>query len=85
MSTPTEIRLRAELRSARQQVAALEDRRLALQEANEGAYRAAYDATGGPRFDKLRPFGRLTKDCFTDPGKRSAIRMLQDRMERSDG
>ncbi|MFD3741105.1 hypothetical protein [Streptomyces sp. NPDC058629] len=83
--TPLEIRLRAELRSAREQVAALEDRRLALQEANEGAYRAAYDATGGARFDKLRPFGRLTEACFKDPGKRSAIRMLRDRMEPSDG
>lgn len=77
MSTPTEIRLRTELRQAREQAAALEERRLALQEANEGAYRAAYDASGGARFDKLRPFGRLTERCFPDPAKRAAFRMLQ--------
>jgi hypothetical protein len=75
--TPTELRLRVELRTARAQAAALEERRLALQEANEGAYRAAYDASGGARFDKLRPFGRLTERCFSDPAKRAAFRMLQ--------
>lgn len=79
MSTPTELRLRVELRAARAQAAALDERRLALQEENEAAYRAAYDASGGPRFDKLRPFGRLTERCFSDPAKRSAFRMLQQR------
>ncbi|MEU9495472.1 hypothetical protein AB0D73_27340 [Streptomyces sp. NPDC048215] len=79
MSTPTELRLRPELRQARELTAALEERRLALQEANEGAYRAAYDASGGARFDKLRPFGRLTERCFPDPVKRAAFRMLQQR------
>lgn len=37
--------------------AALTERLLALQNANEGAYKAAYDATGGPHFDTAQPFG----------------------------
>ncbi|MFH8744937.1 hypothetical protein ACH4GG_27470 [Streptomyces albidoflavus] len=36
-----------------------EDQRLADQRANEDAYRADYDATGGPRFDTTQPFGSL--------------------------
>ncbi|MFD7705589.1 hypothetical protein [Streptomyces sp. NPDC059786] len=36
---------------------AAEDARLAEQRANEDAYRADYDATGGPRFDPTQPFG----------------------------
>ena len=49
--TPEEIRLRAELRDVRAQLAALEDVRLALQTANEGAYRAAYDQRGNTTTD----------------------------------
>ncbi|MGW0312074.1 hypothetical protein [Streptomyces flavidovirens] len=77
MSTPLEVRLRVELREARAQLAALDNLRRALQDDNEAAYRAAYDATGGPRFDKAKPFGRLTSRSFTDPTKRAAARMLQ--------
>lgn len=83
MSTPLEVRLRAELRASREQAAALEERRLALQADNEAAYKAAYDATGGPRFDKLRPFGQLTEECFTDPAKKAAVRMLRRSQEAS--
>ncbi|MFI0031308.1 hypothetical protein ACH4M8_18650 [Streptomyces albidoflavus] len=36
-----------------------EEQRLADQRANEDAYRADYDATGGPRFDTSQPFGSL--------------------------
>ncbi|MDQ0809911.1 hypothetical protein QFZ63_001625 [Streptomyces sp. B3I7] len=36
---------------------AAEDARLAEQRANEAAYRADYDASGGPRFDPAQPFG----------------------------
>lgn len=37
---------------------ALQDRLTDMQAANEGAYRQQYDATGGPRFDPLQPFGQ---------------------------
>ena len=43
MSTPTEVRLRAELRDAHQRIAGLEDRLEALQAANEALYKAGYD------------------------------------------
>lgn len=55
--TPTELRLRVELRSTRALVAAQNERLEALQAANEGAYRAAYDAQGGPHHCTARPFG----------------------------
>lgn len=56
--SPTVLGLRAEVRQLREQVAALEERRVALQAENEAAYRAAYEAMGGPRFDKAQTFGR---------------------------
>jgi plasmid stabilization system protein ParE len=37
--------------------AELEQRLLDLQAVNEGAYRVAYDASGGPRLDPGQPFG----------------------------
>lgn len=76
--TPAEIRLRAENRDLRGMVKALSDQVIALQAANEGAYREQYDAAGGPRFDKLRPFGHLTERCFPDSARRAAVRMLQN-------
>lgn len=75
--SPLEARLRTELREARAQLAALDTQLRTLQDQNEAAYRAAYDSTGGPHFDKAKPFGRLTSGCFTDPAKRAAARMLQ--------
>ena len=56
--TPTELKLRAELRDANARIAALDERLLALQSANEALYRAGYDTTGGPHFDPNQPFGQ---------------------------
>lgn len=50
-------RVRAELRKARRQLAALQDRLTDAQTASEGSYRIAYDTTGGPHFDPAQPFG----------------------------
>ncbi|MEL7994248.1 hypothetical protein AAG656_28510 [Streptomyces albidoflavus] len=56
--------MRAAAAEQREQVtdAEREEQRLADQRANEGAYRADYDAAGGPRFDTTQPFGSLP-DC----------------------
>lgn len=43
-----------------------EEQRLADQRANEDAYRADYDATGGPRFDPDQPFGSLPTEDRLD-------------------
>lgn len=51
---------------------AAEDARLAEQRANEDAYRADYDATGGPRFDPTQPFGTPTAE--PDPQVRETWR-----------
>ncbi len=77
MSTPLEVHLRAELREAKAQLAALDDRLRALQDQNEAAYRAAYDLTGGSRFDRRQPFGRLAENTFADPVKQAAARIFQ--------
>ncbi|MFB6593976.1 hypothetical protein [Streptomyces diastaticus] len=52
-----------------------EDQRLADQRANEDAYRADYDATGGPRFDPDQPFGSL-------PDRKVLRRADEDRHDR---
>ncbi|GAA2485075.1 hypothetical protein GCM10010406_21670 [Streptomyces thermolineatus] len=51
--------LRRQLRDLKAQVAALDSRLVAQQQQNEAAYRAAYDAAGGPQFDIDEPFGQL--------------------------
>ncbi|MGW1001747.1 hypothetical protein [Streptomyces sp. NPDC002520] len=54
--TANERRLKAENRDLRNQLAALAERLADLQAANEGHYRAQYDAAGGPRFDRRQTF-----------------------------
>lgn len=61
--TPEEVRLRAELQRANERNAALDQRCSELQAANERMYASDYQASGGPRFDPLRPFG--AKPGFT--------------------
>ncbi|MGW7053070.1 hypothetical protein [Streptomyces sp. NPDC054887] len=75
--SPLEAHLRAELREAREQLAALNERCLDLQAANEAAYQASYNLTGGPSFDKAKPFGQLAENTFADPVKQAAARLLQ--------
>jgi hypothetical protein len=57
--TWTERRLEAENRRLREHLAVLTDRLSELQRANEGAYAADYDKSGGPRLDIEQPFGSL--------------------------
>ncbi|MGP4085444.1 hypothetical protein [Streptomyces sp. KR55] len=59
--TARERRLESENRRLRNQVASLNERLTQLQAANEGHYRAQYDATGGPQFDTAQPFGHEPK------------------------
>ncbi|KWT61865.1 hypothetical protein ADL21_11325 [Streptomyces albus subsp. albus] len=74
--------LRRELANALQRASALTARLEALQEANEGAYAAAYEATGGPRFDPGRPFGHAP----TPDGPRpEAVRSLETAWHRTEG
>ncbi|MFI1767472.1 hypothetical protein ACH41H_36235 [Streptomyces sp. NPDC020800] len=49
-------RLRAQLAAANDRIRQLEQRLAGLQTANEGHYRAQYDATGGPGFDPRQTF-----------------------------
>ncbi|MEO3978826.1 hypothetical protein [Streptomyces sp. CAU 1734] len=65
-ATPEVMRLRGELRrakaelgSARNVLAALDERLADLQVANEAAYARDYDRTGGPAFDSQQPVGEL--------------------------
>jgi len=48
-------RLRAALEKERAHNRALEQRLAELQAANEGAYRAQHEASGGPRFEGRQP------------------------------
>lgn len=57
--TPEELRLRVEVRTLRDKVAAQEDLLETLQRANEGLYRQEYERAGGPRFNRSQPFGGL--------------------------
>lgn len=52
-------RLRAHLAAERDRNRRLEARLAELQGANEGHYRAQYEATGGPQFDTAQPFGTV--------------------------
>lgn len=71
---------------AEQRAAALDERLLGLQQSNESAYKAAYEATGGPGFDKRQPFGhkpaasdgrqRLADMCHTTATGTTPIRTL---------
>ncbi|MFF8406966.1 hypothetical protein ACF06P_35735 [Streptomyces sp. NPDC015684] len=49
-------KLRAQLSQANHRIKLLEQQVADLQAANEGHYRAQYDATGGPRLDPAQPF-----------------------------
>lgn len=58
---------------------AAEDTRLAEQRANEDAYRADYDASGGPRFDPAQPFGTPSAGRWTARGeRRTFLRINQE-------
>jgi hypothetical protein len=52
-------RLRAQLAAERDRNRRLEQRLADLQGANEGHYRAQYEASGGARFDAEQPFGTV--------------------------
>ena len=69
--TARELRVEAENRDLREQLAALTERLADLQAANEGAYRDLREATGGARFDPSKPFG-------SDPRKLGTL-WLKDR------
>lgn len=56
-SAPGEAALTRELRHSKDALRALQAQLSVLQHANEGAYRASYDRTGGPEFDPAQPFG----------------------------
>lgn len=54
---PEVLRLRVEVRTLRDKVAAQEAQIEGLQRANEELYRRDYDRTGGPSLDASQPFG----------------------------
>ncbi|WP_432169116.1 hypothetical protein [Streptomyces sp. 1222.5] len=56
LSDAVALKLRAQLAAANDRIKLLEQRVADLQDANEGHYRAQYDATGGPRFDPAQTF-----------------------------
>jgi hypothetical protein len=60
---PFDVALRAENARLRRQVAALTERVLALQIANEGADRDLQAATGGAHFCPAQPFGQPTTEA----------------------
>ncbi|MEC4016016.1 hypothetical protein [Streptomyces sp. H27-D2] len=80
--TPSEIRLRADLRRYRELAAALTERLLVLQDANEGAYRAAYDVVGGPHHCPNSAFGHPAVDPdAVHPDRLASYGLLLQRRE----